>query len=748
MSCKCNVAGDGGNKSARIAQNEANIAFLLGTGAFTEKTDPAVDAITVADVDDYRGCSFILTAAGNSQTLPNPTDTTVWFYFTVINRSSSTDNITVNGIILEPGESARFIWDLVSWAKEDDSGIWINDGTDVFTQDPSLNIDLQTGILKDNDVTSGIALGDASNTTLSGLFSATSILGASNELKGYPCNAPAYAATITVTDNQMSSVWQIDSSGGDVAVTIPDVSAANDGQWIRLYKDTFDDNIITIETTTGQQLSGTTSEIMTAGGKGFTLYAHNASGGYKLIQDNRFGISTGGTFSFFLSDTVSDIGGYLTMYSEDTGGVESSVSSGALGVGSAQLIEEWSTESGVPGLTSLQAGIYNVHFHASKTGVKTAVVFFRLYKRVLAGTETLLMTFENSNTITTKAAFSVDGVLTAEATLLATDRLVLKSYATIGGTGTDADVTLYMEGETVSRLSVPVSSAQLDTRYLVKSAFASTQTVISPVAFSSALAVNGGLKDADAVTPIALANAANPTYNTTDKTIVGSTNEVLSNIPHAVENVYAPTLGQTVFTLSSAPSGAAAFSLYLNGQLRLRGTDYTQTGTTLTWLDPSGLTLLTTDELIARYNDTALTIPGTKTIFFQVEGDANLGSHRVQAIGATGAFRFEFKVPADFSSLIELTLIGIISAGAAGSGKDIDLASDYGTFGELYNEHSETDTGIVYDFTGLTDRITELDISSVFSSLAACDVCGVFVDHKGIGGTIYYAMIKMRYQAL
>lgn len=120
----------------------------------------------------------------------------------------------------------------------------------------------------------------------------------------------------------------------------------------------------------------------------------------------------------------------------------------------------------------------------------------------------------------------------------------------------------------------------------------------------------GGLKDNDVATAISLGSVVDTSFNTTKKDIVGAVNEVRGNIPTAVEDdptdIPVTFDGQTVFTLTSIPSGSAAFALYLNGQLRLRGTDYTQAGTTLTWLDPGGLTLLTTDELIARYNDTAL----------------------------------------------------------------------------------------------------------------------------------------------
>jgi len=78
----------------------------------------------------------------------------------------------------------------------------------------------------------------------------------------------------------------------------------------------------------------------------------------------------------------------------------------------------------------------------------------------------------------------------------------------------------------------------------------------------------------------------------------------LTRPDEAVKDSFTPTNGQTVFVLSQLSIGTASFSLYLNGQLRSRGTDYTQSGTVLTWLDPDGFTLLNTDDLTAQYNKT------------------------------------------------------------------------------------------------------------------------------------------------
>ncbi len=136
-----------------------------------------------------------------------------------------------------------------------------------------------------------------------------------------------------------------------------------------------------------------------------------------------------------------------------------------------------------------------------------------------------------------------------------------------------------------------------------------------------------------------------------------------------------------------------------------------------------------------------------RAVFFSIEPDANLGDHRVQNITGSGSHRFEFQIPADFLALEKLILILSPTAGAAGSGKDIDISSDYATFGEAFNFHSESDTTSVYDFTGETDQIVEFDITGIFTSIGPRDICGIFVDHKTIGGSIRYFGIELEYMA-
>ena len=73
------------------------------------------------------------------------------------------------------------------------------------------------------------------------------------------------------------------------------------------------------------------------------------------------------------------------------------------------------------------------------------------------------------------------------------------------------------------------------------------------------------------------------------------------------------------------------------------------------------------------------------------------------------------------------------------------MFSDYGAEGEANNNHSESDTTTLYDFSAIANGIIEIDLTPVFSVLSAGDAAGLLVDHMGIGGTIYYLGIYLEY---
>jgi hypothetical protein len=117
------------------------------------------------------------------------------------------------------------------------------------------------------------------------------------------------------------------------------------------------------------------------------------------------------------------------------------------------------------------------------------------------------------------------------------------------------------------------------------------------------------------------------------------------------------------------------------------------------------------------------------------------GDFATLSLGANGTANFTFSVPPDYTTLVSLQLVVIAASTAAAL--DIDISSDYGAAGEAYNTNSESNTTSTFSVT--VDQLSGLDISSVFSALAANDFCGIFVDHNAIGQTLYYLGVFLRY---
>ena len=149
-------------------------------------------------------------------------------------------------------------------------------------------------------------------------------------------------------------------------------------------------------------------------------------------------------------------------------------------------------------------------------------------------------------------------------------------------------------------------------------------------------------------------------------------------------------------------------------------------------------------------NGQTVTISGSsnanKTVFYGVFGSpSNNGDFNVVAGTTNGTTRLNFYVPTNFSALVSLQAVGICSAGAAQTARNIDLTSDYGAIGELSTANSQSNTTITYDLSAAAGRITGLDISSVFTSIAAEDFCGILITHNTIGGNFDYIGILLKY---
>lgn len=138
----------------------------VGTGAF--------------DFFDYKG---VIAISADFPTLPEVKIGWTYHINTVLPGSDVTDNDpTKTNTGQTFNDEDEIFWNGLNWTLIGADPIWNDDGTDVSTVGIGRNIDLDTGGLKDNDVTVAVALGDGSNTS----FNTTNktIIGSGNEIHG------------------------------------------------------------------------------------------------------------------------------------------------------------------------------------------------------------------------------------------------------------------------------------------------------------------------------------------------------------------------------------------------------------------------------------------------------------------------------------------------------------------------------------------------------------------------------------
>ncbi len=90
---------------------------------------------------------------------------------------------------------------------------------------------------------------------------------------------------------------------------------------------------------------------------------------------------------------------------------------------------------------------------------------------------------------------------------------------------------------------------------------------------------------------------------------------------------------------------------------------------------------------------------------------------------ASDAVFFHFRVPSNFSSLTSLKVVMIPDTTET---IDYSLQSDYGSVNEDYDNHSESDSNVQPSVT--SGKITEVDASTVFTSMAGSDYCALEFD--------------------
>jgi hypothetical protein len=169
-----------------------------------------------------------------------------------------------------------------------------------------------------------------------------------------------------------------------------------------------------------------------------------------------------------LSATDFTLLGYIfTINDADVSGYEyadslNNYTAGALATASASasttptLLQEFITRAGFPNITKIRAGQLLCHYEVQKSaGSNNYYTYFELYKRNLVGTETLLLTSDNSSqsALNTVIQTTVTALNASDITLLTTDRLVVKIYAVM--VSSTATITLRYDDNTNSRIELP-----------------------------------------------------------------------------------------------------------------------------------------------------------------------------------------------------------------------------------------------------------------------------------------------------
>lgn len=148
--------------------------------------------------------------------------------------------------------------------------------------------------------------------------------------------------------------------------------------------------------------------------------------------------------SFFLHNDASSISGYEKALIIPSDGTADNDSVTLASASTEYIIGSYATDSGYPGTTSIPTGIWNFSFYGYVSQNSGTTNFrVKVYKRVLAGTETLLFTANSDDVNFTGSSQLVmfQHSISSPITLLATDRLVFKIYGIT--TATNSPVLYY-----------------------------------------------------------------------------------------------------------------------------------------------------------------------------------------------------------------------------------------------------------------------------------------------------------------
>ena len=128
----------------------------------------------------------------------------------------------------------------------------------------------------------------------------------------------------------------------------------------------------------------------------------------------------------------------------------------------------------------------------------------------------------------------------------------------------------------------------------------------------------------------------------------------------------------------------------------------------------------------------------------QMESATKATANVLSSIGAVAAGALTIGIgaaTAAFGALVSVVVICIPSVTNATA--NIDLTSDFALPTQTFNTNSQADATSTYALTA--NLITELNIGSVFSGLAANQQCGIALKNNTIGGANLILGVHLKY---
>ncbi|KKM92210.1 hypothetical protein LCGC14_1220750, partial [marine sediment metagenome] len=173
---------------------------------------------------------------------------------------------------------------------------------------------------------------------------------------------------------------------------------------------------------------------------------------------------------FDLTTTTSDIDDQLTFVMQEIlpTNDEATIVSGDLTTATNdQFVVAFAIGSSTIPFATIEAGRIAFHVHAERTsGNDENRYYVVLIKRDDSQVETILVTSEESDLITSKGDFTVHATLLSDVDFVSTDRILAKVYVNTGGSGPANQITFYVQGTTASRLEVGVPSQAFSNIFL------------------------------------------------------------------------------------------------------------------------------------------------------------------------------------------------------------------------------------------------------------------------------------------